>query len=73
MASWNPKLSGGSRQPQTFVLMLGRNKPQIIITWNFLLYFQIKVPNLILIGDLGRDKMIALWHSLLEIDYSYFN
>lgn len=24
--------------------------------WNFPLYFQIQVPHLILIGDLGRDK-----------------
>lgn len=70
MASWNTKLSNGSRQPQTFVLILGRNKPQMIITWNFLLYFQIEVPHLILIGDLGRDKVIASWHSLPEIDYS---
>lgn len=42
MTSWNLKSSNGSRQPQTFVLILGRNKPQIIITWNFLQYFQIK-------------------------------
>lgn len=69
MASWNLKLSNGSRQPQNFVLVVGRNKRQIIITWNFLLYFQIKVPHLILKGDLVRDQIIASWHNLLEIDY----
>lgn len=70
IASWNLKLSNSSRQPQNFVLILGRNKPEINITRNFLLYFQVNIPHLILIGDIGTNKIIALWHNLLEIDYS---